>query len=73
MAIARLRANWDETAALLACVVNTAGVFAGAKDTVDPAEINPYRKDARRAEGEAAPVLSREEAVELFKALAGKK
>ena len=73
MAFARLRTNWDETASILAHVTNTVNGFTGASATVNPADINPYRTDRRRADGENAPVLSREEATELFKALAGKK
>jgi len=73
MAFARLRTNWDETASILAHVTNTVNGFAGASATVNPADINPYRKEFRAAADKNAPVLSREETIELFKALAGKK
>ncbi len=68
---ARLRANWDETAAVLAHVTNMANAFAGVKSAVNPADLNPYRRNAPRAEG--ATVIDRQEAIELFKALAGGK
>ena len=68
---ARLRANWDETAAVLAHLTNTANAFAGVKSAVNPADLNPYRREAQKAE--TATVIDRHEAIEIFKALAGGK
>ncbi len=48
-----------------------ANAFAGVKSAVNPADLNPYRRSAQKAG--PVTVIDRQEAIELFKALAGGK